>query len=89
MLANNLGSESGTGGKKSGVNGCSPGAVHWTEACAMYVSRDVPFFCKFVDVVGLRLTRKHGRVQRQLKRNGRLVGQVDLPKAGGEVPLVL
>ena len=44
------------------------------------------FFGKFVDVVGLRLPRKQGIVQQWLKRNGRLVGQVDVPESGGEVP---
>ena len=48
-----------------------------------------PVFGKFVDVVGMMLPRKQGRVQLRLERNGRLVGQVNLPKAGGEVQFAL
>ena len=46
-------------------------------------------FSEFLDVVGLRMPRKQGSVQQWRKRNGHLVGQVNVTKTGREVPLAL
>ena len=46
-------------------------------------------FGNFEDVFGLRIPKKQGRMQQRLERNMRLVGKVNVPEAGGDVPFAL